>query len=81
MPAYRQGASRRTSSSSPRGCPTAPSRRGRRKCWREIILREIVFTGYRGIKAQFDDGTLTVRTLRAAVAESLGVEEAAVKRS
>ena len=38
------------------------------------------FTGYHSIKAQFDDGTLTVRTLRAAVAESLGVEEAAVKR-
>ena len=38
------------------------------------------FTGYHSIKAQFDDGTLTVRTLRAAVAESLGVEEAAVKK-
>ena len=39
-----------------------------------------MLAGDHSIKAQFDDGTLTVRTLRAAVAKSLGVEEAAVKK-
>lgn len=37
-------------------------------------------TGDHGIRAQFDDGTLTVRTLRATVASSFGVEEFVVKR-
>ena len=39
-----------------------------------------ILAGDHGIRAQFDDRTLTVRTLRAAVAKSLGVEEAAVKK-
>ena len=41
-----------------------------------------ILAGDHGIRAQFDDRTLTVRTLRAAVAKSLGVdaEQAAVKK-
>ena len=39
-----------------------------------------ILAGDHSIKAQFDEGTLTVRTLRAAVAESLGLEEADVKK-
>ena len=39
-----------------------------------------MLAGDHSIKAQFDEGTLTVRTLRAAVAESLGLAEADVKR-
>ena len=39
-----------------------------------------ILAGDHGIRAQFDDRTLTVRTSRAAVAKSLGLEEAAVKK-
>ena len=39
-----------------------------------------ILAGDHGIRAQFDDRTLTVRTLRAAVAKSLGLDEAAVKK-
>ena len=39
-----------------------------------------MLAGDHSIKAQFDEGTLTVRTLCAAVAESLGLEEADVKK-